>query len=95
MIRYYRNLPWSFANPLRSRVNVKTLVIWVFTLCISTLMLRDVPLCSIQGENDRALEKNLNDGLERWVSDVTIKFIPDANHWVQQVQVPSHQWCAL
>jgi hypothetical protein len=36
MIRYYRNLPWSFANPMRSRVNVKTLVIWV---CIAELTL--------------------------------------------------------
>jgi hypothetical protein len=49
----------------------------------------------MQGENDRALEKNLNDGLDRWVSDVTIKFIPDANHWVQQVLIRAQCLCVL
>jgi pimeloyl-ACP methyl ester carboxylesterase len=44
----------------------------------------DVPTLVLWGERDPVLERNLNDGLERWVKDVTIKFLPEVGHWTQQ-----------
>ena len=38
----------------------------------------------IWGEQDVALGKELTYGTDRYVDDVTIKYIPDASHWVQQ-----------
>ncbi|GAC1519478.1 MAG: alpha/beta hydrolase [Herpetosiphon sp.] len=43
-----------------------------------------MPVQVIWGEQDTALGKELNDGLARYVPDLTIHFIPDASHWVQQ-----------
>ena len=43
-----------------------------------------MPVQVIWGEQDVALGKELNDGLKRYVPDLTIHFIPDASHWVQQ-----------
>ncbi len=43
-----------------------------------------MPVQVIWGERDTALGKELNDGLERYVPDLTLHFIPDASHWVQQ-----------
>ena len=40
----------------------------------------------LQGEQDQFLSKDLNNGLERWVPGVTIKFIAQASHWVNQVR---------
>lgn len=48
------------------------------TVRVSTLV--------IWGEQDAALGKELNDGLERYVPNLTLHFIPDASHWVQQDQ---------
>ncbi len=42
------------------------------------------PTLVIWGEQDTALGKELNVGLERYVPDLTLHFIPDASHWVQQ-----------
>ncbi|MBA3948270.1 MAG: alpha/beta hydrolase [Herpetosiphonaceae bacterium] len=43
-----------------------------------------MPVQVIWGEHDTALGKELNEGLERYVPDLTLHFIPDASHWVQQ-----------
>ncbi|HEX6241328.1 MAG TPA: alpha/beta hydrolase [Polyangiales bacterium] len=42
------------------------------------------PTLIIWGEQDRALGRELLDGTERFVDDLTIRTIPDASHWVQQ-----------
>ena len=38
----------------------------------------------IWGEQDSALGKELTYGTDRLVSDLTLRYIPDASHWVQQ-----------
>lgn len=43
-----------------------------------------VPTLLIWGEQDQALGKELTLGTERYVQDLTLRFIPDASHWVQQ-----------
>jgi epoxide hydrolase 4 len=43
-----------------------------------------MPTLVIWGEHDAALGKELNNGLERYVPDLTLHYIPDASHWVQQ-----------
>lgn len=42
------------------------------------------PTLMIWGEQDMALGKELTNGTERYVSDLTLRFLPDASHWVQQ-----------
>ena len=44
------------------------------------------PACVIWGERDFALEKGVNDTLQRYVKDVDLHFIPDAGHWVHMQQ---------
>ena len=45
------------------------------------------PTLLIWAENDRALGKELTYGLERYFSDdLTIRYIPNCSHWVQQEQ---------
>ncbi|MDV3000156.1 MAG: Soluble epoxide hydrolase [Chroococcopsis gigantea SAG 12.99] len=46
----------------------------------------DIPTLMIWGENDSALGKELTYGTEKYVPDITIKYIPDCSHWVQQEQ---------
>ena len=47
----------------------------------------DRPTLVIWAENDRALGKELTYGLEPYFSDgLTIRYIPDCSHWVQQEQ---------
>jgi pimeloyl-ACP methyl ester carboxylesterase len=43
-----------------------------------------VPTLLIWGEQDRALGKELTYGTEKYVTDLTMRYIPDASHWVQQ-----------
>lgn len=43
-----------------------------------------VPTLLIWGEQDRALGKELTYGTERFVRDLTLRYVPDASHWVQQ-----------
>jgi pimeloyl-ACP methyl ester carboxylesterase len=43
-----------------------------------------MPTLVVWGEQDAALGKELNIGLERYVPDLTLHYIPDASHWVQQ-----------
>ncbi|MDJ0729966.1 MAG: alpha/beta hydrolase [Crocosphaera sp.] len=44
----------------------------------------DIPTLMIWGENDTALGKELTDGTEDYVNDLTLKYIPNCSHWVQQ-----------
>ncbi len=43
-----------------------------------------VPTLVIWGERDRYLGRELNDDLGRWVPELTLRYIPNASHWVQQ-----------
>ncbi len=46
----------------------------------------DIPTLMIWGENDTALGKELTYGTDNYVSNLTIKYIPNCSHWVQQEQ---------
>ena len=43
-----------------------------------------IPTLLVWGEQDIALGKELNDGLSTWVEDLTVRYLPDSGHWVQQ-----------
>jgi pimeloyl-ACP methyl ester carboxylesterase len=43
-----------------------------------------VPTLLIWGEQDIALGIELTHGLEQWVDNIQVKYIPDSGHWVQQ-----------
>jgi pimeloyl-ACP methyl ester carboxylesterase len=43
-----------------------------------------VPTTLIWGEDDRALGKELTFGTEEFVPDLTVHYLPDTSHWVQQ-----------
>ena len=45
-----------------------------------------VPTLMIWGENDLALGTELTYGTEEYVEDLTIRYIPNCSHWVQQEQ---------
>ena len=36
----------------------------------------------IWGERDQYLDIGLSEGLERWVPNITVEYLPDASHWV-------------
>lgn len=44
----------------------------------------DVPVLVIWGEEDRALGLETLDGIDRYVTDITIRRLPRVSHWVQQ-----------
>jgi pimeloyl-ACP methyl ester carboxylesterase len=44
----------------------------------------DVPTLMIWGENDVALTKATTYGTERYVRDLTLRYLPGISHWVQQ-----------
>lgn len=44
----------------------------------------EIPTLMIWGEEDRALGKELTLGTERYVSNLTVKYLPGVSHWVQQ-----------
>lgn len=44
----------------------------------------DVPTLVIWGENDLALDIHLVDGMDQWVTDLTLHRLPGISHWVQQ-----------
>jgi pimeloyl-ACP methyl ester carboxylesterase len=46
--------------------------------------LLDVPTLMIWGERDRALGKELTYGTDELVRDLTLRYVPDVSHWVQQ-----------
>jgi pimeloyl-ACP methyl ester carboxylesterase len=41
------------------------------------------PTLLIWAEDDAALDKSLTYGLEAWVPDLAIHYIPNCGHWVQ------------
>ena len=44
----------------------------------------DVPTLMIWGEVDTALGKELTYGTDRYVSNLTLRYLPNVSHWVQQ-----------
>ncbi len=44
----------------------------------------DTPTLMIWGEADAALGKELTYGTEKYVSDLTLRYLPKVSHWVQQ-----------
>ena len=44
----------------------------------------DVPTLMVWGEEDSALGKELTLGTERFVKDLTLRYLPGVSHWVQQ-----------
>ena len=44
----------------------------------------EVPTLMIWGERDAALGKELTIGTDQYVSDFTLRYLPDVSHWVQQ-----------
>lgn len=46
----------------------------------------EVPTLMIWGEEDKALGKELTYGTEAYVRNLTVKYIPNCSHWVQQEQ---------
>jgi epoxide hydrolase 4 len=46
----------------------------------------EIPTLMIWGENDAALGKELTYGTESYVKHLTLKYIPNCSHWVQQEQ---------
>lgn len=53
------------------------------------------PTLLIWGEQDIALDIALTKGLERWVSNIQVRLIPDSGHWVQQEKPELvNQWIA-
>ena len=44
----------------------------------------EVPTLICWGENDMALTKETTYGTDRWVRDLTIRYLPRISHWVQQ-----------
>ena len=67
-INYYRAVPRRASMEFSAKLNP----------------VAKMPVMVIWGEQDTALGKELNDRLEYYVPDVTLHFIPDASHWVQQ-----------
>ena len=44
----------------------------------------DVPTLMVWGLEDVALSKETTDGTDRYVADLTLRFLPEVSHWVQQ-----------
>jgi epoxide hydrolase 4 len=44
----------------------------------------EVPTLMLWGVEDTALSKETTDGTDQYVSDLTVRFLPDVSHWVQQ-----------
>jgi pimeloyl-ACP methyl ester carboxylesterase len=44
----------------------------------------DVPTLMVWGEEDSALGKELTFGTDRYVKDLTLRYLPRVSHWVQQ-----------
>jgi pimeloyl-ACP methyl ester carboxylesterase len=44
----------------------------------------DVPVLMLWGEADTALGKELTEGTDAYVADLTLRYLPNVSHWVQQ-----------
>jgi pimeloyl-ACP methyl ester carboxylesterase len=71
MLNYYRAMmQLNSAKEYRKKTPVK--------ISLPTLM--------IWGEQDTALSKETTYGTDKWVSNLTLRYLPNASHWVQQDQ---------
>ncbi len=46
----------------------------------------ETPTLMVWGEQDTALGKELAEGTDAYVADLTLRYLPNASHWVQQDQ---------
>ena len=69
MIHYYRALFWGGGARRQAKLGYPLLA---------------VPTLLLWGEQDRALTVETTHGTEAMVSDLTLRYIPNASHWVQQ-----------
>ncbi len=46
----------------------------------------ETPTLMLWGEQDAALGKELTEGTDEFVDDLTLRYLPDSSHWVQQDQ---------
>ena len=46
----------------------------------------ETPTMMVWGEQDTALGKELAEGTDEFVADLTLRYLPEASHWVQQDQ---------
>src|SRR5580658_5423840 len=71
MINYYRAVmrPRRESGPGNSHRHIKTIT---------------VPTLMLWGEVDAALGKELTYGTDRYVSHLTLRYLPNVSHWVQQ-----------
>jgi pimeloyl-ACP methyl ester carboxylesterase len=44
----------------------------------------ETPTLMVWGLEDTALSKETTDGTDEYVTDLTLRFLPDVSHWVQQ-----------
>src|SRR5205814_1655482 len=44
----------------------------------------EAPTLLIWGERDRFLVRRNTENMEHWVKNLTVRYVPDAGHWVQQ-----------
>lgn len=58
----------------------------VFQLGSRNWSVLPMPTLMVWGEEDRALGKELTYGTEQYVANLTIRYIPNCSHWVQQEQ---------
>ena len=55
-------------------------------MCIRDSPQIEVPTLFLWGEQDIALTKETTLGTDELVPDLTLRYLPDASHWVQQDQ---------
>ena len=70
-VNYYRATPLTPAKVAAQNI-VLNPADWLVT----------VPTCVVWGEKDLALPPHLLDGLDRCVSDLTLRRVPHGNHWL-------------
>ena len=44
----------------------------------------EIPTLMVWGLEDTALSKETTNGTDQYVTDLTLRFLPDVSHWVQQ-----------
>jgi len=44
----------------------------------------EIPTLMLWGLEDIALSKETTNGTDQYISDLTLRFLPDVSHWVQQ-----------
>jgi len=69
MINYYRALLWGGDAKAQARLGYGRI---------------DTPTLMLWGEDDVALGKETTVGTERYVADLTLRYLPRVSHWAQQ-----------